>query len=177
MAGIRTPALGRGFVHSAFVSSDAHQRTNAIEIDIGAKQACAMTKGHGRNHAVDHPSRSYPGGPAGERDASRRIEVNRCIESQKRAPLQQSPELAFALSASSAYDHFHDHGFSHCNLALVRNEFGEALIDRTPGRPVVLHPSGGIDEDHCATPGPTSSGISPIAWAPRIARASSRVIG
>src|SRR5687767_14206182 len=42
---------------------------------------------------------------------------------------------------------------------------------------VVLDPRGGVAQDHARGDGPASSGTVAIAWAPRIERASSRVMG
>ena len=50
-------------------------------------------------------------------------------------------------------------------------------IDGAAGGPVELDPGGRVDEDHVVWAASVSEGMSPMAWAPRIARASSRLIG
>ena len=60
---------------------------------------------------------------------------------------------------------------------IVGDEGAQAGIDGAAGGPVELHPGGRVDEDHATCAAAVSAGMSPMAWAPLIARASSRLIG
>src|ERR1051326_5303772 len=75
--------------------------------------------------------------------------------------------------------HFHHHWFDYGQLLLARaDQLHHALVDRATSSSVVLHPGGGIRQNQsCEPSGPVSAGTSPMAHAPCMARASSRVIG
>jgi len=115
--------------------------------------------------------------PASSVDARRCVEVHGRVESQEVEAHEQTTQVTFPLIAARAGDHLHDHGFRHRNSVVAGDELREAFVDRAASRPVVLHPRRGVDEDHGASAGVTSLGIWSIACAPRIANASSRVIG
>lgn len=62
-------------------------------------------------------------------------------------------------------------------LIATGNELGQPPVHGTAGGAVVLDPRRCVDEDHETAAGGTSSGTSSIASGPRIATASSRLIG
>src|SRR5664280_407471 len=71
----------------------------------------------------------------------------------------------------------HDHRFGHRQRSALDDQIGQTPIYSATGGSVVLDPRGGVGEDHVAGVGATSDGVSPMAFAPRMAKASSRVIG
>src|SRR5579875_1798065 len=91
-------------------------------------------------------------------------------------PQQQAPQIGFTVVAASTRDDLHDHGFGNGERTFVSDEFRETSIDRAVRCPVVFHPGRRIGKDH-ELGGPESAGTLSIARMPRMARASSRVIG
>ncbi len=130
------------------------------------------------NHAVEKPARGDARLPATPVHRDSAIEVGHAVERQQMGPPEKSPQRRFALVCSGTRSDFGNDGLCHGKLAVSRDQFRESLIDDTAGGPVEFHPGRRIGEDHAAAPrGGRSAGISPIEFDPRIANASSRVIG
>src|SRR5207248_3883467 len=73
--------------------------------------------------------------------------------------------------------HLHDDRLGDRDGAGGFDQLREALVDRALGGSVVLDPRRGVGQDHAAARGGASAGASEMARAPRIASASSRVMG
>lgn len=136
-----------------------------------------MPPGHCGDHAVNQPPRRDSDLAASAVDAYSTIEVSCRVEMIVVKPQEQTPQLGYTSVAASPGDDFHDHGLGHGDRAVRRDQLCEALVRLAPGRAVVFDPRGGVSQNHAASDGKTSSGISAIARAPRIAIASSLVIG
>lgn len=159
------------------VHLDADDVGDAIEVGVERKEGGPVTMGDRRDHAVDHSSGRHSDTSAGAVDTRRGIEVHRRVEPQETESEKQAAEVGFALVAAGPGDHLHHHWLGYRNVVVAGDELSETSIDRARGCPVVLHPGRGVDEDHAALVGATSFGIWSMACAPRIANASSRLIG
>jgi hypothetical protein len=104
------------------------------------------------------------------------IKVGDGIEVEQSESEQKATQIGFTIVGSGPSDHFHDHGCGHSQWAFGRDQVGQALIDSATRRSVVFHPGGGVGQDH-EDGGLLSAGTFPMACAPRMARASSRVMG
>ncbi len=121
--------------------------------------------------------------PRGHADASaspidpcRPVEIDCRIEVQQLAAQQEAAKVGLTLVGASTRGHLHEDGIGHGQGAVGGDQRSHTTVDRAPGRTVELHPRGRVRQDH-ATLGPVSAGIRPMARTPRMAKASSRVIG
>lgn len=110
-------------------------------------------------------------------DAYGGVEVGGWVQVEKVEPQQQATQVLFPLVAACPGEDLHHDGLADRELPAMSYERGQPLINRTPGGTVVLHPGGGVDQDHATLRGGTSAGGSLIACAPRMPSASSRVMG
>ena len=136
-----------------------------------------MPPGDGRNHAVNQAAGRDTGLPAPAVDEHGAVEVGSGIEAAETESQQQTAQVGLAGVAAGPGEHLHNHWFSDGDRPVGRDELAEAPVGGAPGGPVVFDPGRGVGQDHAAPWGRASAGISAIAWAPRMARASSRVIG
>ena len=169
------------FRFSIVLGGRVHRNTNdfgnAVEVRIAGKEGRAVSASDGSDHAVDHAARGHSDSPAGSVDASRCIEVHRGIEPQQTEATKQSTEVLLAGSATRPGDDLHDDGLGDGDVVFGSDEPSETLVDRAFCCPIELHPRRGVDQDHPRFAGAVSSGTSSSAPAPRMASASSRVIG
>lgn len=137
-----------------------------------------MPQRNRRDHAVEKAARGDTGSPATPVDRDSTIEVDHAVERQQTSPREKSPQCCFPFIGASAGGDLGNDGLCDSELAVGRNEFGKSAVDRTSGGPVIFDPGRRVGEDHAAAPrGGWSAGTSPIEFEPRIASASSRVIG
>jgi hypothetical protein len=159
------------------VDLDADHTCDSDKVDILGQEARTLPPSDRSNHAIDESSRGDALLPATPVDADSTVEVHNRVEPIKMESQQQPTEVALATFVARANENLHDDGFGDRDCSVTCNEFAQPLIGGTFGRSVVLHPSGGIREDHGTVRGGASATVSPMACAPRMARASSRVIG
>ena len=136
-----------------------------------------MTAGHRGDHAVDQASWRHADSTTLSIDATCRVEVGDGVEAEQVTPSEQATEVGFPLVVPCSRNDFHHNELSDAERTFTADEFGDALVHVAPGATVVLHPGGGVGEDHRVSAGPVSTGMSPIAFAPCMASASSRVMG
>jgi len=151
-----------------------------LQIGVLRQQGGTASPGHGSDQAVNEAAWCDADGSAAAIDARGRLVVRRRVERLEIEPQQQPAQVALARVGACPGENLHDHRLGHSEPALavdVRNQIRQSLVDRTTGRPVVLDPGGRVREDHRLVRGSTSDGVSPMACAPRMASASSRVIG
>jgi hypothetical protein len=91
--------------------------------------------------------------------------------------LQQPPQIALTDIGACAGQNLHHHRLGHRDRAVLGDQLGESDIDRASGGPVEFDPGGSVDQDHAPDRRSMSAGSASRAWAPRMARASSRLIG
>src|SRR5215469_122560 len=160
-----------------FVELDADHARNATKISVAGQERRLLAPGDGGDHAVDQPPRGDAGLPAAAVDTGCAVEVGGRIKAVQMEPEQKTAKINLPCVAARPGQDLHDDGLSDGDRAFGRDQLGQAKIGRAPGGPVVFDPGGRVGEDHAASGGRVSPGGSPMACAPRIANASSRVIG
>lgn len=171
-AGPRTSDLQGCVVHL-----DADDLSDAVHVDIVGEEARFAAKRYRGDHAVDEAPRRYPLPPARAIDARRAVEVGGAVEAEKFEAQKKPTEVPFILVGPGPSQHLHNDRVGDDEWTILSDQVGEAYVDRTAGGPVVFDPRRGVGEDHQLPVGVVSSGISPMAWAPRMANASSRLMG
>ncbi len=135
-----------------------------------------MATCHRGDHTIDEASRCDPGLPTLSINRRRSIKIDYRIEMEEFVAQQHVSKVEFASVGPSPSSHFHNHRFGCCNWPFDLNEREQSEIDLAVRCAVVFDPARAIDEDR-AQRGPVSVGNSSIAFAPRISRTCSRVIG
>ena len=135
-----------------------------------------MSTGHGGDEAVHQSPWRDALPPASPVDASGSVEVSCRVEGQEIEAQEEPTEGSFPLLVTRPRHDLHEHRLGDGQRAIVMDQLGKSLVDGAACRPVVFDPSRGVGEDHSAA-GASSRGTSPMALTPRIAKASSRVMG
>lgn len=135
-----------------------------------------MATGHRGDEAVDHSPWRDPRPPASTVDAGSSVEVGCRVEREEIEAQEEPTQGSFAVIVTSAGQDLHEDRLGDRQRPLSADQLRQPLVDGTARRPVVFDPSRCVGEDH--SPGGVSSGgTSPMAFTPRMAKASSRVIG
>ncbi len=149
---------------------------DSVHIDILGQERGFVATGHGGDEAVHHSPWRDAVPPASTMDASSRIEVSCRVERQEMEAQEEPTEASLTLIVTRPSHDLHKHRLGDGERALVTDQLRQPMVDGTPGRPVVLDPRGRVGQDHPGA-GVASSGTSAMALAPRMASASSRVMG
>lgn len=151
---------------------------DAGEIGVLSQKGGPCPECNRGDHATDKSAWSDSGLPTTPVHRDGAIEIRHAVERQQSRPCQQSAQRRLALVGTSARGNLGNDRLCHGELAISGDEFGESLIDRAAGGPIELHPGGRVGKDHAAVSGGgRSAGTSPMEFDPRIASASSSVIG
>jgi hypothetical protein len=96
--------------------------------------------GDGGDHAVNQAPRRDAGLPTSAVDAGGALEVGGRVEPVQVEPQQEASQIRFPGIGTRSGEHFHDHWLGDGDRAVGRDQFGQAEIDRAPGRSVVFNP-------------------------------------
>jgi len=135
-----------------------------------------VATGYGCDEAVHHSPWRDARPPASTVDAGRSVEVGCRVEREQVEAQEEPTQSSSALIVTGAGHDLHQHRLGDRERSLITDELRQPLVDGTARCPVVFNPSRCVGEDHYAG-GVSSGGTSPMAFAPRMAKASSRVIG
>ena len=128
-----------------------------------ASKCCASAPRDSRDHAVDHSTRGDARGTATTVDAHSAVEVGHGVKAQELEALQQPAQIGLSLLVARTGQHLHDDRLGDRHGTGGFDQFFEATMRETAGRPVVLDPGGGVGEDHAAARGGMSAGSSAMA--------------
>ena len=128
------------------------------------------------NHAINQPSRRNPGPSTRAIDPNGSVKVWCDFEPKEVKTLQKTAKFMFAFIGASPGRYLHNDGFRHGDHFVLVNQIQETQVNRVAARPIKFDPRRGVNKYHGRSM-KTSSGTSPIECEPRMARASSRVIG
>jgi hypothetical protein len=174
---MRCHAASDSFTDRRRIQIDADHSGHSIQVGIATEQRRALTPGDSGDHAVDHPARGHSDLTAAAIDPGRGVEVRRRIKHQPAHAQQQAAQIpCLRVVPRSGEDLHHDRLGDH-QRPVRGDQLGNSLVDGAAGRTVELNPGRCVSKDHAAARGAESAGISPIAPAPRMPSASSRVIG
>lgn len=104
------------------------------------------------------------------------VEISDGIKSEQSELGQESTQVHLTLVSPTPSNDFHHYRLGHGQVPVTTDQLLKTADLPDSRGAVVLHPCGGVCQDHDEE-GPASEGIPSMACAPRIARASSRVIG
>ncbi len=172
--------LDSGWTASApnrrLIEVDPNDGGDSSEVDVGSQQCRLVPQGYRGDHAVDHATGSDARSTAATIDSRCGGEVSGGIEVEQRESKQESAQIGFTIVGPGAGDDLHDHRLRHSQWAVPSDQVRQPLIDLATGRSVVFHPGGSVRQNHEGG-GLLSAGTFPMACAPRMASASSRVMG
>lgn len=135
-----------------------------------------MAAGHGDDEAVHQTPGRDARPQASTVDAGSGVEVGCHVEREEIEAQKEPAQGSLALIVTGAGHDLHQDGLGNGERPLITDQLGQPMVDGTAGRPVIFDPSRCVGEDHSAR-GVSSGGTSPMAFTPRIAKASARVIG
>ncbi len=159
------------------VQTDADDASDSGEVGVGGQQTRVKPLGDRRDHAVDETSRSDPGRATASVDTRGGIKVGHGIEGEQFASQQEPPQGDGPRLVSGTGQHLHDDRLGHREAAVTRDQVRDSTVEATARGSIGLHPCRGVRQDHVASCSAASAGAAAIACAPRMASASSRVIG
>ncbi len=162
----------RGWIHA-----DADDVGDAMQIDVVCQQGCVVAPCDGGDEAVDEAARSDSFLAALAVDPGGGFKVGGGVDRVQVKPLQQPAQVALAGVGACAGENLHHHRLGHRERPIFGDELGESDINRASGGSVELDPGRGVGQDHAPGCNTGSAGMSSSAWAPRMASASSRVMG
>lgn len=142
----------------SLVHLDADDVSDPAQIGVLSEQSDVFSVSHRGDHAVDHPSRGDADPAASSVDAHGGVEVHYGVEPKEVEPQKETMQVRLPVVATRACGDLHDDRLGHCEVVAGGDQAGESLVDRTARCPVVLHPRRGVDQDHEAPAGATSTG-------------------
>src|SRR5262249_29931794 len=99
------------------------------------------------------------------------------VKRERFQPHSPAFRSALPLAAPAPCQSFHPPRLGNGQGAIRRDQLREPPIHSAPGRPIIFDPGRCVGEDQASPLAETSAGGSSIARTPRIASASSRLIG
>jgi hypothetical protein len=166
---------GSGFDRT-LVQIDPDDPGDAAEVAICCQHCRLVASGDRRDHAVDQPTGGYTDLTTLSVEGGCCVKVSDCIKREQMKSKQEAAQIVFTFVTPSTCHHLRDHRFRDGQRTFVSDQSRETLIDRASRRSVELHPSRRVDQYH-ELGGRESAATFPMARAPRMARASSSVIG
>lgn len=135
-----------------------------------------MSTSDGGDEAVHQPPWRDALPPASPVDAGGSVEVGSGIECQEIEAQEKPTERSLPIIVPGASQDLHQHRLGDGQRTLVTDQLGQPEVDGTARRSVEFDPSRRVRKDHSEA-GASSCATSPMAFTPRIAKASFRVIG